>query len=151
LRVVEGPLCAVLAEIMHGAALCCFSRENAQWVAAGLLAVLWGSVLGLSVLCALQGDTALMKATQNGDEALLNQLIAVNANVCALNANVIYSSCACVSHQSNNHLITLLKFYLRIKTCHSNNLVIFLIIIKAILLAPTYCPWSCLKYSLSPS
>ena len=115
----------------------------------GLLAVLWGSVLGLSVLCAVQGDTALIKAAENGDEALLNQLIAVNANVCA--KNVIYCSCACVSHQSNNNLITLLKFYLRTKTCHSNNLVNFLIIIIAILLVPTYCPLTSLKYSLSPS
>ena len=52
--------------------------------------MLWGSVLGLSVLCAVQGNTALMKAAENGDEALLNQLIAVNANVCA--KNVIYCS-----------------------------------------------------------
>jgi len=74
----------------------------------GLLAKLWGSVLGLlSVLCAVQGDTALIKAAAQGNAALLNQLIAVNANVCA--KNVIYCSCACVSHQSNNHLITLLK------------------------------------------
>ncbi len=115
----------------------------------GLLAVVWGSVVGLSVLCAVQGNTALIKAAAQGDAALLNQLIAVNANVGAI--NVIYCSCACVSHQSNNHLITLLKFYLRTKTCHSNNLVIFLMIIIAILLVPTYCPLSCLKYSLSPS
>jgi len=106
----------------------------------GLLAKLWGSVLGLSVLCAVQGNTALMKAAAQGDAALLNQLIAVNANVCA--KNVIYCSCVCVSHQ---------KFYLRTKTYHSNNLVIFLIIIIAILLVPTYCPLSSLKYSLSPS
>ena len=117
----------------------------------GLLAVVWGSVLGLSVLCAVQGDTALMKAAAQGDEALLNQLIAVNANLCATNTKVIYCSCACVSHQSNNHLITLLKFYLRTKTCHSNNLVIFLIIIIAILLVPTSYPLSSLRYSLSPS
>jgi hypothetical protein len=115
----------------------------------GLLDVVWGSVLGLSVLCALQGDTALIKAAENGDAALLNQLIAVNANVCA--KNVIYCSCVCVSHQSNNHLITLLKFYLRTKTYYIHNLVIFLVIIIAILLVPTYCPLSCLKYSLSPS
>ena len=69
--------------------------------------MLWGRVLGLSVLCAVQGNTALMKAAARGDEALLNQLIAVDANVCA--ENVIYCSCACVSHQSNNYLITLLK------------------------------------------
>jgi hypothetical protein len=31
----KGPLCAVLAERMHGAALCCFNRENSQWVAGG--------------------------------------------------------------------------------------------------------------------
>ncbi len=115
----------------------------------GLLAVLWGNVLGLSVLCAVQGDTALMKAAKQGDEALLKQLIAVDANVCAI--NVIYCSRVCVSHQSNKHLITLLKFYLRTKTCHSNNLVIFLIIIIAILFVPTYSPLSSLKYSLSPS
>jgi hypothetical protein len=48
-----------------------------------------------------------MKAATQGDEALLNQLIAVEANVCA--ENVIYFSRACVSHHSNNHLITLLK------------------------------------------
>ena len=113
-------LCAVLAERMHGAALCCFSRENARCCSVlfkprectvgcrGLLAVLWGSVLGLSVLCAVQGNTALMKAAAQGNEALLNQLIAVDANVCA--KNVIYCSCACVCHQSNKHLITLLKF-----------------------------------------
>jgi len=87
-------LCAVLAERMHGGLR-------------GLLAKLWGSVLGLSVLCAVQGDTALIKAAAQGDEALLSQLIAVEANVCA--KNVIYCSCACVSHQSNNYLITLLK------------------------------------------
>ncbi len=29
-RVVEGPFYAVLAERRHGAALCCFSRENAR-------------------------------------------------------------------------------------------------------------------------
>jgi hypothetical protein len=87
-------LCAVLAERMHGGLR-------------GLLAKLWASVLGLSVLCAVQGDTALIKAAAQGDEALLNQLIAVEANVCA--ENVIYCSCACVSHQSNDHLITLLK------------------------------------------
>jgi hypothetical protein len=102
------PLCAVLAQKMHGAALCCFSRENAQWVAGGCWLVLWGSVLGLSVLCAVQGDTALIKAAKKGDEALLNQLIAVDANVCA--KNVIYCSCACVCHQSNKSLITLLKY-----------------------------------------
>ena len=119
-RVAEGPLCAVLAEIMHGAALCCFSRENGRCRSVlfysrectvgcrGLLAVLWGSVLGLSVLCAVQGDTALMNAVDQGDEALLNQLIAVDANVCA--KDVIYCSCACVCNQSNKHLITLLKF-----------------------------------------
>ena len=73
----------------------------------GLLAVLWGSVLGLSVLCAVQGDTALITAADKGDVARLNQLIAGSANVGA--KNVIYCSCACVSHQSNNHLITLLK------------------------------------------
>jgi hypothetical protein len=114
----------------------------------GLLAVLRGSVLGLSVLCAVQGDTALTKAAEQGDAALLNQLIAVDANVCA--KNVIYCSCACLSHQSNK-LITLLKFYLRTKTCHSNNLVIFLIISIVILLVLTYCHLSYLKYSLSPS
>jgi hypothetical protein len=76
--------------------------------------VLWESVLGLSVLCAVQGNTALIKAAKNGDEALLNQLIAVNANVCASNTNVIYCSRACVSHQSNNHL----SHYL-IKICTS--------------------------------
>ena len=74
----------------------------------GLLAVVWGSVVGLSVLCAVQGNTALIKAAAQGDAALLNQLIAVNANVSA--ENVIYCSCACVSHQSNSHLITSLKF-----------------------------------------
>ncbi len=111
--------------------------------------MLWGSVLGLSVLCTVQGDTALMKAAAQGDAALLNQLIAVNADVDA--ENVIYCSCACVSYQFYNHLITLIQFYLRTKTCHSNNLVIFLIIIIAILLVPTYCPLSSLKYSLSPS
>ena len=54
----------------------------------GLLAEVLGSVLGLSVLCAVQGDTALIKAAKKGDDALLNQLIAVDANVCAI--NVIY-------------------------------------------------------------
>jgi hypothetical protein len=48
-----------------------------------------------------------MKAAAQGDEALLNQLIAVEANVCA--ENVIYCSRVCVSHHSNKHLITLLK------------------------------------------
>jgi hypothetical protein len=57
--------------------------------------VLWESVLGLSVLCAVQGNTALMRAAAEGDVVLLNQLIAVNANVCA--TNVIYCSCACFS------------------------------------------------------
>ena len=47
--------------------------------------MLWGSVLGLSVLCAVQGNTALIKAAAQGDAALLNQLIAVDANVCATN------------------------------------------------------------------
>ncbi len=62
----------------------------------GLLAVLWGSVLGLNVLCAVQGDTALMIAAKLGDEALLNQLIAVDANVSA--TNVIYCVlCLCLS------------------------------------------------------
>ena len=74
----------------------------------GLLAVLWESVLGLSVLCAVQGDTALINAAAQGDEALLNQLIAVEANVCA--KNVIYCSCARVCHQSTKHLIALLTF-----------------------------------------
>jgi hypothetical protein len=59
------------------------------------------------VLCAVQGDTALIKAAAQDDAALLNQLIAVNADLCA--KNVICCSRACVSHQSNNHLITLLK------------------------------------------
>jgi hypothetical protein len=100
---------------MHGAALCCFSRENIVGCR-GLLAVLWGNVVGLDALCSVQGATALMKAAEQGDEALLNQLIAVNANVCATNTNVIYCSCACVSHQSNSlrtktcHIITLLSF-----------------------------------------
>ncbi len=111
--------------------------------------MLWGSVPGLSVLYAVQGDTALITAAAQGDVARLNQLIAGSANVGA--KNVIYCSCVCVSHQSHNHLITLLKFYLRTKTCHSNNLVIFLVIIIAIHLVPTYCHLSSLKYSLSPS
>ena len=63
-RVVEGPLCAVLAERMHGAALL---AERMHGGLKGLLAVLWGSVLGLSVLCTVQGDTALMKAAAQGD------------------------------------------------------------------------------------
>jgi hypothetical protein len=71
----------------------------------GLLAVLWGIVLGLSVLCAVQGNTALLNAADKGNQYLLDELIAVNANVCA--TNVINFSCACVSHQSNKHLITL--------------------------------------------
>jgi hypothetical protein len=110
----------VLAERLHGAALCGLSREIARCCSVrfkprdctvgcrGVLAVLWGSVVGLRVLCAVQGDTALIKAAAQGDKALLNQLIAVNANVRA--TNVIYCSCACVSHQSNSHIITLLKF-----------------------------------------
>ena len=82
-RVVEGPLCAVLA-------------EKALWVAGGCWLVLLGSVLGLNVFCAVQGDTALMKAAKKGDEALLNQLITVDANVCAI--NVIYCVlCLCLS------------------------------------------------------
>jgi hypothetical protein len=80
----------------RGAALSCFSRENAQWVAGGCWLVLWGSFLGLSVVCAVQGDTAFTKAGKNGDEALLNQLIALDANVCA--KDVIYCVlCLCLS------------------------------------------------------
>ncbi len=72
--------------------------------------MLWGSVLGLSVLFAVQGDTALIEAAAQGDEALLNQLIAVDANVCA--QNVVYCLRVCVFHQFNNHhtVITLLSF-----------------------------------------
>jgi hypothetical protein len=76
-RVVAGPVCGVVAE----------SRAESVCGAA--------SYARIYFRCTVQGETALIRAVNNGEEAQLKQLIDAKANPDA--KDVIYRSCARVS------------------------------------------------------
>ena len=79
-RVVAGPVCGVVAE----------SRAESVCGAA--------SYARTYFRCTVQGQTALIRAANIGDEAQLNQLIGAKANLDA--TDVIYRCCARVHFQS---------------------------------------------------